>query len=76
MVEDYPDGLEPLTIGDSANIGTSDGYDPHTMMQETKANLALVEPAAPEEVPDLPEKQRAYQEEKGIVRRPLGGDSE
>ena len=76
MVEDYPDGLEPLTIGDSANIGTSDGYDPHTMMQETKANLALVEPAAPEEVPDLPEKQRAYQEEKGIVRRPLGGDGE
>ena len=76
MVEKYPDGLEPLTIGDSANIGTSDGYDPHTMMQETKANLALVEPAAPEEIPDLPEEQRAYQEEKGIIRRPLGGDGE
>jgi formate dehydrogenase major subunit len=76
LADRYPDGLEPLVIGDSANIGTSDGYDPHTMMQETKANLALVEPADPEEIPDLPEEQEAYQREAGLTTDYLGGDSE
>ncbi|MBS3761584.1 MAG: dehydrogenase, partial [Halodesulfurarchaeum sp.] len=74
LLDRYPDGFEPVTIGDSANIGTSDGYDPHTMMQETKANLAVLDKADPEEIPELPEKQLAYQEEKGLIRRPLGGD--
>ncbi|MFB6086086.1 MAG: molybdopterin-dependent oxidoreductase [Halodesulfurarchaeum sp.] len=75
LTDRYPDGLAPLTIGDSANIGTSDGYDPHTMMQETKANLALVEKASPDQIPDLPEKQLAFQEEKGIIDQNLGGDT-
>ncbi|MFW6017243.1 MAG: molybdopterin oxidoreductase family protein [Halapricum sp.] len=74
LADRYPDGLEPLVIGDSANIGTSDGYDPHTMMQETKANLALVEPADPDDIPDLPEKQQAYQRELGLTDSYLGGD--
>ncbi|MGM0398584.1 MAG: molybdopterin-dependent oxidoreductase [Halobacteriota archaeon] len=76
LADRYPDGLEPLAIGDSANIGTSDGYDPQTMMQETKANLALVEKASADQIPDLPDEQLAFQQEKGYVRTPLGGDGE
>ena len=64
----YPDGTEPLVIGDSANIGTSVGYDVVTNMQATKATLCGLRVADEEEIPELPEKQRSYQRQQGYTR--------
>ncbi|PLK20289.1 molybdopterin-dependent oxidoreductase [Natronobacterium gregoryi] len=64
----YPDGTEPLVIGDSANIGMSIGYDPVTNMQATKTGLCQLEPASDDEIPELPEEQQAYQRQHGYTR--------
>ena len=64
----YPDGAEPLVIGDSCNIGTSVGYDAETNMQATKATLCGLEPADDDEIPDLPETQKQYQRQRGFTR--------
>ena len=64
----YPEGTEPLVIGDSANIGTSVGYDVVTNMQATKATLCGLRVADDDEIPDLPEEQQAYQRQSGYTR--------
>ena len=68
ITDRYPEGTEPMVIGDSVNIGTSVGYDVVTNMQATKATLCGLEPADPDEVPELPEEQRAYQRQRGYTR--------
>ena len=65
----YPEGTEPLVIGDSANIGTSVGYDVVTNMQATKVTLCGLERASTDEIPELPEKQQAYQRQRGFQKR-------
>jgi Fe-S-cluster-containing dehydrogenase component len=35
----YPPGTDPIVLGESANTVTTYGYDPVTMMQETKVTL-------------------------------------
>ncbi len=67
-VDRYPDGTEPLVIGDSCNIGTSVGYDVVTNMQATKATLCRLEPASEQEVPELPEEQQEFQRQRGLTR--------
>ena len=64
----YPEGAEPLVIGDSCNIGTSVGYDAETNMQATKATLCGLEPASEAEIPELPERQREFQRQRGLTR--------
>ncbi len=64
----YPEGTEPLVIGDSVNIGTSVGYDVVTNMQATKTTLCGLEPASDDEIPELSEKQQAYQRQRGLTR--------
>ncbi|AXR77799.1 molybdopterin-dependent oxidoreductase [Natrarchaeobaculum sulfurireducens] len=64
----YPEGTEPLVIGDSVNIGTSVGYDVVTNMQATKTGLCRLEPAADADVPELPEAQQSYQRQRGYTR--------
>ncbi|MFW6458680.1 MAG: molybdopterin-dependent oxidoreductase [Halodesulfurarchaeum sp.] len=65
----YPEGTEPLVIGDSANIGTSVGYDVVTNMQATKVTLCGLETASAEEIPELPSEQQAYQKQRGFIQR-------
>ncbi|MFW5921813.1 MAG: molybdopterin-dependent oxidoreductase [Halodesulfurarchaeum sp.] len=65
----YPEGTEPLVIGDSANIGTSVGYDVVTNMQATKVTLCGLERASSDEIPELPSEQQAYQKQRGFIRR-------
>ncbi|QZA89590.1 molybdopterin-dependent oxidoreductase [Salinarchaeum sp. IM2453] len=62
ITDRYPDDAQPRVVGDSANIGTSVGYDVETCMQATKATLCSVDVADDDEVPDLPEEQQQYQE--------------
>ncbi|WP_129112835.1 molybdopterin-dependent oxidoreductase [Halegenticoccus tardaugens] len=49
----WPAGLEPLAIGESANIITPSGYDVETQMQETKAGMVRVEKATEQRVEEL-----------------------
>jgi formate dehydrogenase major subunit len=41
----YPAGLDPVVLGESANTITTYGYDPATGMQEPKATLCQVQAA-------------------------------
>jgi formate dehydrogenase major subunit len=41
----YPAGIDPIVLGESANTITSYGYDPATGMQEPKATLCQVQAA-------------------------------
>jgi len=42
----YPQGAKPLIAGEAVNTATTYGYDPVTMMQETKTTLCQIEKAA------------------------------
>jgi formate dehydrogenase major subunit len=41
----YPPGLDPIVLGESANVITAYGYDPVTGMQEPKTTLCQVRAA-------------------------------
>lgn len=41
----YPAGADPIVLGEPANVVTTYGYDPMTLMQETKVTLVQVEKA-------------------------------
>ncbi len=41
----YPEGTDPIVLGDSANAVTTYGYDPVTAMHEGKATLCRIEAA-------------------------------
>lgn len=41
----YPPGTDPIVLGEAVNALTTYGYDPVTMMQETKVTLCRIEPA-------------------------------
>ncbi|WP_366555876.1 formate dehydrogenase subunit alpha [Aquibaculum sediminis] len=41
----YPAGTVPYVVGEAANTATTYGYDPVTLMQESKATLCRIEPA-------------------------------
>ncbi len=45
LAENYPEGLEPYSIGEAANTVTNYGYDIITQIPETKAGLCRVEKA-------------------------------
>ncbi len=42
----YPEGARPMVVGEAVNTATTYGYDPVTMMQETKTTLCQIEKAA------------------------------
>ena len=39
---EYPEGTDPVVLGESANTITTYGYDPATGMQEPKATLCQI----------------------------------
>jgi len=41
----YPDGADPIVLGESTNTVQTYGYDSVTQMQETKATLCKIMPA-------------------------------
>ncbi|MGC2856109.1 formate dehydrogenase subunit alpha [Novispirillum sp. DQ9] len=41
----YPEGADPIVLGEPCNGVTTYGYDPVTFMQETKVTLCRIEPA-------------------------------
>ena len=41
----YPEGTVPYVIGEAANTATTYGYDPVTLMQETKCTICRIERA-------------------------------
>ncbi len=43
--DNYPEGTDPIVLGDSANAVTTYGYDPVTAMHEGKATLCRIEAA-------------------------------
>ncbi len=45
LIDKYPEGTAPYTIGESANTVTGYGYDRLTQMQETKTGLCRVKKA-------------------------------
>ncbi|HYF08194.1 MAG TPA: molybdopterin dinucleotide binding domain-containing protein, partial [Acetobacteraceae bacterium] len=49
MAEDqrrkYPQGTDPIVLGESVNTVTTYGYDPVTFMQETKVTLCQIRAA-------------------------------
>ncbi len=45
MLKYYPDGAAPIVRGEAVNTATTYGYDPVTMMQETKTTLCRVSKA-------------------------------
>ncbi len=49
----WPEGTEPLAIGESANIITPSGFDAETQMQETKSGVVHIQKATEEVVEDL-----------------------
>ncbi|SEV85006.1 molybdopterin-dependent oxidoreductase [Natrinema salifodinae] len=49
----WPEGTEPLAIGESANIITPSGFDAETQMQETKSGVVHVQKATQSVVDDL-----------------------
>ena len=46
MYKFYPAGAAPIVRGEAANTATTYGYDPVTMMQETKTTVCQVERVA------------------------------
>ncbi len=64
VMENVPDGLEPLVIGETINCGTAPAYDRETQMQETKTTLCNVRVADDDEVPELSERQLQWQEQR------------
>ena len=42
----YPEGTVPYVIGEAANTATTYGYDPVTLMQETKCTICRIERAS------------------------------
>ena len=41
----YPQGADPVVLGESTNTATTYGYDMVTMMQESKTTLCRIKPA-------------------------------
>ena len=41
----YPQGADPIVLGEAANTALTYGYDSVTQMQETKASLCRIEAA-------------------------------
>jgi len=41
----YPQGADPIVLGESTNVVQTYGYDSVTQMQETKATLCSIMPA-------------------------------
>jgi formate dehydrogenase major subunit len=41
----YPEGADPIVLGESTNTVQTYGYDSVTQMQETKATLCKISPA-------------------------------
>jgi formate dehydrogenase major subunit len=41
----YPEGTAPYVQGEAANTATTYGYDPVTLMQETKCTICRIERA-------------------------------
>lgn len=69
MSGNYPDGTQPIAIGDSANFVTPSGFDVETQMQETKAGLVKVEKATEETIEEYDMEFIDYpQDEAGIGR--------
>lgn len=63
----WPEGTEPLAIGESANIITPSGFDAETQMQETKAGMVRVEKATEQRMEELEMEFVDYpQDEAGI----------
>ena len=50
---EWPDGLEPLAIGDSVNIVTPSGFDAETQMQETKSGVVYLQKATEDLLDEL-----------------------
>ncbi|MFP4207916.1 MAG: formate dehydrogenase subunit alpha [Wenzhouxiangella sp.] len=46
LVDRYPEGTAPYIRGESCNTATTYGYDPITLMQETKSTLCQIQKAA------------------------------
>jgi formate dehydrogenase major subunit len=40
--ENYPEGADPIVLGESCNTAQTYGYDSVTQMQETKATLCKI----------------------------------
>ncbi|HYW76852.1 MAG TPA: formate dehydrogenase subunit alpha [Gammaproteobacteria bacterium] len=45
LLDKYPEGTAPYVRGEACNTATTYGYDPVTLMQETKATLCQIEAA-------------------------------
>jgi formate dehydrogenase major subunit len=45
LVDNYPEGTAPYVRGEACNTATTYGYDPVTLMQETKSTLCQIRPA-------------------------------
>jgi formate dehydrogenase major subunit len=63
MLDEVPDGMEPLVIGETINAGTAPAFDRETQMQETKCTLCNVRVADDGEIPELSEAQVQWQEQ-------------
>jgi len=63
MLDEVPDGMAPLVIGETINAGTAPAYDRETQMQETKTTLCNVRVADSDEIPELSDDQLAWQEQ-------------
>ncbi|HMA97946.1 MAG TPA: hypothetical protein VKO38_00675, partial [Wenzhouxiangella sp.] len=46
LVDNYPEGTAPYIRGESCNTAKTYGYDPITLMQETKSTLCQIQKAA------------------------------
>ncbi|MHA3024971.1 formate dehydrogenase subunit alpha [Chromohalobacter israelensis] len=46
LADKYPEGARPYVLGEAANTATTYGYDPVTLMQETKCTLCRIEKAS------------------------------
>ncbi|MFC6717704.1 molybdopterin-dependent oxidoreductase [Natrialbaceae archaeon GCM10025810] len=51
--DQWPEGTEPMAIGESANIITPSGFDAETQMQETKSGVVHLQKATQQLVDDL-----------------------
>nr|WP_269808532.1 molybdopterin dinucleotide binding domain-containing protein [Enterovibrio nigricans] len=45
LLSKYPEGSQPYVVGEAANTATTYGYDPVTVMQETKVTLCKISAA-------------------------------
>jgi formate dehydrogenase major subunit len=61
MLDEVPDGMEPLVIGETINAGTAPAFDRETQMQETKCTLCNVRVAESDEIPELSDAQMDWQ---------------